>query len=93
MNELIQYSPAEVYFFLTPLRLKLRNSRKEGLEFHRKTPTEGNPSHWPSHTWGQLSLFLQPTTNLLKFPVFELNNCFVFYRTWAVDIQSILEFL
>ena len=24
--------------------------------------------------------------------VFELNNCFVFHQTWAIDVQSILEF-
>ena len=31
------------------------------------------------------------TQLLLKIPVFELNNRFVFYRTCAVDIQSIVK--
>ena len=37
--------------------------------------------------------FIFLTQLLLKIPVFELNIPFVFHRTWAIDIQSILEFL
>ena len=33
------------------------------------------------------------TKLLLKIPVFELNNRFVFHQTWAIDIQSMHEFL
>ena len=34
------------------------------------------------------------TTEFLpKTPVFKLKNRFVFYQTWAVDIQTTLEFL
>ena len=38
-------------------------------------------------------LFFFSTQLLLKMPMFEFNNCFVFHRTWDVDVQSILEFL
>ena len=30
---------------------------------------------------------------LPNIPVFNLNNCFVFHRTWAVNIQSRLKIL
>ena len=38
-------------------------------------------------------VYVFSTQLLHKIPVFELNNRFVFYRTWIVDIQSILVFL
>ena len=37
------------------------------------------------------SLFF-PTQLLLIIPVFELNVLFVFHQTWAINMQSILEF-
>ena len=41
-------------------------------------------------TFSSRSYFFS-TQLLLKIPVFDLNNPFVFRRIWAVDIQSILE--
>ena len=39
------------------------------------------------------SLFFFSTELLLKIPVFQLNNRFIFHGAWAVDIQSIVELL
>ena len=43
------------------------------------------------HLFKQEFVFLNQL--LLKKQVFELNNHFLFHRTWVVDIQSTLKFL
>ena len=49
--------------FSTPVAKRgfLRNSRKYGQGFLRKTPTEGTAPKGPGPTIGQLALNLQPT--------------------------------
>ena len=48
---------------------------------------------WINPIFSSKSLFFFSTQLLLKIPLFELNNCFLFHQTWAVDIRSIHEFL
>ena len=47
---------------------------------------------WVNSIFSTSSLFFS-TQLPLKIPVFQLNNLLLFHRTWAIDIQSILEFL